>query len=178
MKALNMPWAQFAVEVGEVTDGIELEGKRLSSSGGDRVLFMFTANKGIPMDTLESVASGGELSRVALSLALALADSGSASTLIFDEIDSGTGGETAHLLADSLLRASRTRQIIVISHLAQIASRAHRHLAVEKNYLDGMPVTTVKHLEKSQDRIGELSRLLGGGDGARDHAEHLLEGRS
>ena len=127
------------------------------------------------MEPLESVASGGELSRVALALAIVLADFGSASTLIFDEIDSGTGGETAHLLAESLLRASESRQIIVISHLAQIASRAQRHLAVEKNYHDGMPVTTVKHLDTSEDRVEELTRLLGGDHGARDHAQRLLE---
>ncbi|HOP26490.1 MAG TPA: DNA repair protein RecN, partial [Candidatus Sabulitectum sp.] len=96
-------------------------------------------------------------------------------TLIFDEIDSGTGGETAHSLADSLLRASADRQIIVISHLAQIASRAHRHMAVEKVSGDGMPVTTVRHLVSAEDRAGELARLLGGGDGAVHHARRLLE---
>ncbi len=175
IRRLNIPRAEFSVEVKTLTEGLETGGKKLSPSGADHVSFMFTANAGIPMEPLESVASGGELSRVALALAIVLADSGSASTLIFDEIDSGTGGETAHLLAKSLLRASETRQTIVISHLAQIASRAHRHLAVEKNYHAGMPVTTVKHLDTSESRVEELARLLGGGDGARDHATRLLE---
>lgn len=175
VQKLNMPWAGFSVDFRDVSEGIEIDGRKLGPAGSDRITFMFTANAGIPMEPLDSVASGGELSRVALALAIALADSGTASTLIFDEIDSGTGGETAHLLAESLLRAAESRQIIVVSHLAQIASRAHRHLAVEKNFEDGMPVTTVKHLDDTKDRVEELSRLLGGGDGAEDHARKLLE---
>ena len=158
IRSLNMPQACFAVEINALTEGMETEGRKLISSGADHVSFMFTGNAGIPMEPLESVASGGELSRVALALAIVLADSGSASTLIFDEIDAGTGGQT-----------------IVISHLAQIASRAHRHLAVEKSYHEGMPVTTVKHLDTPGERVEELARLLGGGHGARVHAERLLE---
>jgi DNA repair protein RecN (Recombination protein N) len=175
IKSLNMPQAGFSVDLRDISEGTATGERKLGPSGADRISFMFTANSGIPMEPLESVASGGELSRVALALAIVLADFGSASTLIFDEIDSGTGGETAHLLAESLLRASESRQIIVISHLAQIASRAQRHLAVEKNYHDGMPVTTVKHLDTSEDRVEELTRLLGGDHGARDHAQRLLE---
>jgi DNA repair protein RecN (Recombination protein N) len=105
-----------------------------------------------------------------------VAGSGSASTLIFDEIDAGTGGETAHRLADSLVRASGSRQIIVISHLAHIASRADRHLAVTKDYRNGMPVTTVSALETKEQQLTELTRLLGGGTGAREHAISLLGG--
>lgn len=175
IRSLNMPHASFYVEFRGPVNAISAGGAELGSTGAETVVFMFTANRGIPPDTLESVASGGELSRVALAVALALADSGSASTLIFDEIDSGTGGETAHLLADSLLRAAGSRQIIVISHLAQIASRAHRHMAVEKTISGEMPATVVNHLDTREKRLGELSRLLGGGDGAKAHASRLLE---
>ncbi len=178
MKSLNMPHALFDVEFRKPTNAISAGGAEIGSTGAETVVFMFTANRGIPPDTLESVASGGELSRVALALALSLADSGSASTLIFDEIDSGTGGETAHLLAESLLRAAGSRQIIVISHLAQIASRAHRHMAVEKTFSSEMPVTVVNHLDTAEKRLGELTRLLGGGDGAAAHAARLLEAGS
>ncbi len=174
MKDLNMPFAQFSVQFNPPVSPTIVGGRTLDSRGAESVLFMFTANKGIPQDSLEAVASGGELSRVALALALVIADSGSASTLIFDEIDAGTGGETAHNLAESLLRAASSRQIIVISHLAQIASRAHRHLAVTKTYSDGMPVTTVTELDSRPEQLKELARLLGGGAGAEDHASTLL----
>lgn len=176
MRRLNMPCAEFSVDFRPPLRGIDVGGRLLDSRGAESVCFLFSANRGIPVDSLESMASGGELSRVALALALVLADSGSATTLVFDEIDSGTGGETAHSLAESLLRASVSRQIIVISHLAQIASRAHRHMAVEKKYSDGMPVTTVNHLDSMEKRLEETARLLGGGEGARAHALRLLEG--
>jgi DNA repair protein RecN (Recombination protein N) len=104
-----------------------------------------------------------------------LAERGGASTLVFDEIDSGTGGETAGKLADSLHRAARSRQVIVVSHLAQIASRADRHLMVSKESSSGMPLTRVTHLSERALRLNELARLLGGGPGSKDHAGKLLE---
>ncbi len=174
MKQLNMPFAQFSIRFNPPGSPVAVAGTDLDSRGAESVLFVFSANKGIPMDSLEAVASGGELSRVALSLALVVADSSSASTLVFDEIDAGTGGETAHDLAESLVRAASSRQIIVVSHLAQIASRAHRHLAVEKTYSDDMPVTTVTILDSRREQLKELARLLGGGTGAEDHAFRLL----
>ncbi len=175
MRKLNLPWAEISVKLDKVTEGLEVEEEILGPRGADKATFQFTANRGVPPGPLDSIASAGELSRVALALALALAGKGEATTLIFDEIDSGTGGETAHSLADSLHRASAERQIIVISHLAQIASRAHRHMAVEKVFGDEMPVTTVRHLESAEERAGELARLLGGGEGAAHHARRLLE---
>jgi DNA repair protein RecN (Recombination protein N) len=175
MRKLNLPWADLSVKVDRIAEGMEVEEAVLGPRGADKAAFLFTANRGVPPGTLDSIASAGELSRVALALALAMAGKGEATTLIFDEIDSGTGGETAHSLADSLLRASADRQIIVISHLAQIASRAHRHMAVEKVSGDEMPVTTVRHLESAEERAGELARLLGGGEGAAHHARKLLE---
>lgn len=175
LRALNMPLAEFHIERSDPVSPVNVKDRQVSASGGESFSFLFTANTGMPAAALDSVASGGELSRVALALALIMADRGTASTLIFDEIDSGTGGETAHRLADSLVRASGARQIIVISHLAQVASRAIRHLAVEKRFENGMPVTVVNHLNNSRSRISELARLLGGGDGARDHAVRLLK---
>jgi len=176
MKELNMPWVQFSLAFPPPASPVDIQGRTLDVRGAESVLFLFTANNGIPMESLDAVASGGELSRVALSLALVMADTGSASTLIFDEIDAGTGGETAHRLADSLVRASRSRQIIVISHLAQVASRADNHLAVVKDYMNGMPVTTVSALKTRAQRLTELTRLLGGGTGASEHADSLLGG--
>ncbi len=176
MRELNMPFAQFSIKFNAPVSPVTVKDSRLDSRGAESVLFMFTANKGMPQDSLEAVATAGELSRVALAIALVIADSGSVSTLIFDEIDAGTGGETAHNLAESLLRAASSRQIIVISHLAQVASIAHRHLAVAKTYNNGMPVTTVIALNSRAMRLKELARLLGGGAGADDHASLLLRG--
>ncbi|OPX32469.1 MAG: hypothetical protein B1H09_00300 [Gemmatimonadaceae bacterium 4484_173] len=176
LKQLNMPYAQFSVQFNEPASSVTASGTHLGSWGAESAVFMFSANMGIPRDSLEAVASGGELSRVALALALVVADSYAASTLVFDEIDAGTGGETANSLAESLLRAASTRQVIVISHLAQIASRAHRHLAVTKGYSGNMPVTEVSVLHHRQQRVHELARLLGGGAGAEEHAIRLLGG--
>ncbi len=176
LKQLNMPHAQFSVQFSTPASSVGADGIQLGSRGAESVVFVFSANMGIPVDSLEAVASGGELSRVALALALVTADSYAASTLVFDEIDAGTGGETANNLAESLLRAASTRQVIVISHLAQIASRAHRHLAVTKGYRSNMPVTAVTVLHNRQQRVSEIARLLGGGAGAEEHAMRLLGG--
>ncbi len=176
MKKLNMPFAQFEIQFNPPLLPSLVKEIQLDSLGAESIHFMFSANKGIPVDSLETVVSGGELSRVALALALVVADSSSPATLVFDEIDAGTGGETAHNLAESLLKASHNRQIIVISHLAQIASRAHRHLAVTKTYSEGMPTTMVSVLDSKPEQLRELARLLGGGAGAEDHAALLLGG--
>ncbi|HPR22167.1 MAG TPA: AAA family ATPase, partial [Candidatus Sabulitectum sp.] len=96
MRKLNLPWADISVHVAKIGEGIEVEETLLGPRGADRAAFLFSANKGVPPGPLDSIASAGELSRVALALALSLAGKGEATTLIFDEIDSGTGGETAH----------------------------------------------------------------------------------
>ncbi len=174
LSELNLPGGSFRIELVKPAGAISVEGSELSASGAEGAAFFFSANTGMPEGPLDTVASGGELSRVALALALALAGRDSSSTLIFDEIDSGTGGETAHMLAECLRKASRSRQIIVISHLAQIAAEAFCHLAVEKNQAGGMPVTVVTRLESREKRQKELARLLGGGAGADEHASQLL----
>ena len=114
------------------------------------------------------------MSRVSLALKLALSSTVDVSTMVFDEIDAGIGGETAHALADSLCRAaSDGRQVIVITHLAIVASRADTHLAVSKSTGSGRPFTEVVRLS-GNDRIEELARILGGGEAAREHARDLL----
>ncbi|MBN1435187.1 DNA repair protein RecN, partial [Candidatus Fermentibacterales bacterium] len=130
-----------------------------------------------PPGPLSEIASGGELSRASLALRLALAEVSQPATMVFDEIDSGVGGETAHLLAEALSRASSGgRQVVVVTHLAQIACRASRHLSVSKGLRDGLPVTEVQALEGS-GRVEELARVLGGGPAAMEHAKALLNGR-
>ena len=118
------------------------------------------------------------MSRVALALELALAGASEVSTLVFDEIDAGTGGETAHSLGEALARAGAERQVIVITHLAQVAGRADRNILVEKKLVDGVPESVTRTLEGFDQRAAELARLLGGGEAALKHARSILrEGR-
>ena len=176
LRLLGMPHAVFNVIMHDppLNRSLTLGGRNICSDGFEIPEFYFSANRGMEPGPLASVASGGEMSRVSLVLKLALASVSQAPTMVFDEIDSGIGGETANLLADSLKRASENRQVIVITHLAQIASKAGRHLAVSKELHDDLPSTRVRVLKDKQNRIAELARLLGGGDAAEEHAEKML----
>lgn len=176
LKMLGMPHGIFRVLMKEPQQSRSriIEDVRIGSDGCLVPEFAFSANPGMEPGPLSSVASGGEMSRVSLVLKLALSTVTQAPTMVFDEIDSGVGGETANLLADSLSRVSGHRQVIVITHLPQIASRADNHLAVSKEMEDGMPVTRVRLLADRDQRVEELFRLLGGGMGAREHAEKMV----
>ncbi len=176
LKLLGMPHAVFGVEMMRPAESRSciIDGNIVCSDGAEIPEFRFTANPGMEPGPLSAVASGGEMSRVSLVMKLALSSVTQAPTMIFDEIDSGVGGETANLLADSLSRVSLNRQVIVITHLPQIASRAVHHLAVTKDMEEGLPVTRVRTLAHRDQRVEELSRLLGGGSGAREHAEKMI----
>ncbi|MCD4702440.1 MAG: DNA repair protein RecN [Candidatus Aegiribacteria sp.] len=176
LELLGMPGAVFQVVMSEPPPGrsLVIEDVSICSDGCEIPEFFFSANPGMKAGPLSSVASGGEMSRVSLVLKLALAGVTQAPTMVFDEIDSGVGGETANLLADSLRRVSERRQVIVITHLPQIASKAHRHLAVSKEIVDGLPATRVDALSDRGSRIEELARLLGGGKAATEHAEKMI----
>ena len=173
---LGMPGAVFQVVMNDPPPNRSLiiGDASICSDGCEIPEFFFSANPGMKPGPLSSVASGGEMSRVSLVLKLALVSVTQAPTMVFDEIDSGVGGETANLLADSLDRVSRRRQVIVITHLPQIASKAHRHLVVVKKMDDGLPVTRVDTLSDRDSRIEELARLLGGGTAALEHARKMI----
>jgi DNA repair protein RecN (Recombination protein N) len=176
LRLLGIPHADFRVsmEPPSTDRSRVVSGVPLCSEGAEVPEFLFSANPGQPPARLSSVASGGEMSRVSLALRLALSSAGDASTMVFDEIDSGIGGETAHALADSLHRAAASGiQVVVITHLAVVASRASTHLAVSKSTDSGKPFTEVRALSGSQ-RLDELTRILGGGEAARGHAQDLL----
>ncbi len=178
LSRLRMPAAAFSVGFTRAARGIPAGGEVLGVNGMTEPEFLFTANPGMPPGPLSSVASGGELSRVALALELALAGASEVSTLVFDEIDAGTGGETAHSLGEALARAGAERQVIVITHLAQVAGRADRNILVEKKLVDGVPESVTRTLEGFDQRAAELARLLGGGEAALKHARSILrEGR-
>jgi DNA repair protein RecN (Recombination protein N) len=147
LRGVGMGDGEFAAEVREREPG---------PTGADEVVFLIRPNAGLPFAPLAEIASGGELSRVALALAAVAGGE----TLVFDEIDAGIGGRTAHRIAETLARLAERAQVITITHLPQIASAAERHFRVEK--LPGDPThTRIDRLDGSERRA-ELERMAGG----------------
>jgi DNA repair protein RecN (Recombination protein N) len=167
LAALAMEGASFEVRL-SARDGY-------GASGGDEVELLIAPNPGVPAGPLRETASGGELSRVMLALMGAAAEAG-ASTLVFDEVDAGIGGQTARAVGDQLRALAAGRQVICITHLPQIASLADRHFTIVKDASGDTARATVTRLERGEV-VGELVRMLGAQDGdaaARRHARELL----
>jgi DNA repair protein RecN (Recombination protein N) len=139
--------------------------------GLEEVQLLFSANPGLGEAPLEKAASGGELSRVML--ALALLTGSEADTVVFDEVDTGVGGEAAWQVADRLARLAQQRQVLVVTHLPQIAARAHTHYRVVK-HSQSVQVQKVQ----DEERVRELARMLSGSysEAALEHARELLMG--
>ena len=137
----------------------EIQEKNLDINGKDRVVFLFSANPGFPPKPLDKVASGGELSR--LSLALKLVSNKSVDTMIFDEIDTGIGGKTGVLMAQKLKVLSDKFQIILITHLPQVAAVADKHFYIEKHTENGKTLASIKELSNSEREL-EIARMLSG----------------
>ncbi|MGH7557781.1 MAG: DNA repair protein RecN [Gemmatimonadota bacterium] len=159
-------------------EGLPYQGDRFAWTGGglERVQFLIAPNVGEPPRPLSEIASGGELSRTLLALEAALAEADRTPTLVFDEVDAGIGGASAHLVARQLADVARHHQVIVVTHLAAIAAVADRHLMAEKSVAGGRSVTVVRAVS-GEERVREVSRLLGGDpdrDVSRHHAEELL----
>ncbi len=158
---------------------VELDGQGVAfdASGLDAVAFLIAPNPGEPARPLARIASGGELSRVALAIKQILAEADRTPTLVFDEIDSGIGGRSAEPVGRSLWELARTHQVLCVTHLGQIAAYADAQFRIEKRQRDGRTVTEVVRVEGSE-RIAELAQMLAGaegGAGARASAEELLE---
>ncbi len=165
---LGMPAAQFFVEL----EPLEAPDR----GGAERVRFVASLNPGFEPRPLTRIASGGELSRVMLALKSILAREDRVPTLVFDEIDAGIGGIVATAIARKLRKVSEHHQVFVITHLAQLASRGHQHLRVEKDEHDGVARATIEPLE-GEGRIREIARMLGGdpeSQASREHARELL----
>jgi DNA repair protein RecN (Recombination protein N) len=146
-------------------------------SGTDRVEFEVSTNPGAPFGPLTRIASGGELSRFILALKVALAEAGSASTMIFDEIDRGVGGAVASAVGERLARLARDSQVLVVTHSPQVAARATHHYRIEKSHGQEGTRTTVRRLSEPERRE-EIARMLSGSlvtDEARAQAAKLLE---
>lgn len=168
IRDLAMPAAQFAVDISK---------SEISEYGQDRVEFMFNANPGMKFQPIASAASGGELSRVMLALEVALLSANSPSVLIFDEVDAGVAGAAAISVGQKLTMLSKLSQVLVVTHLPQIAAFADQHINVSKSSDGFVTQTSIKSLDQSE-RIAEISRMLAGlegSDSATAHAGELLE---
>jgi len=165
---LKLDSAKFRTGIGEAEPG---------PSGTDRVEFEVSTNPGAPFGPLTRIASGGELSRFILALKVALAEAGSAATMIFDEVDRGVGGAVASAIGERLARLAEQSQVLVVTHSPQVAARASYHYRIEKSHGDGGTRTTVRKLS-ADERREEIARMLSGAsvtDEARAQASRLLD---
>ncbi len=167
LEDLNMKNSQFEIDIkkGEIT-----------RTGFDDLDFMFSANKGEKLYPLSLVASGGEISRVMLALSTTVSNHYNVDTVIFDEIDTGTSGKTGEKIGKKLKSLSNQRQIISISHLAQIASNADNHIKIYKESEKGRNITKAKVLS-AKERVEEIAKIISGEkvtEHAIKHAEELL----
>ena len=146
-------------------------------SGTDRIEFEVSTNPGAPFGPLTRIASGGELSRFILALKVALAEAGTAATMIFDEVDRGVGGAVASAIGERLARLAERSQVLVVTHSPQVAARASHHYRIEKSHGDGGTRTTVRKLSP-EERREEIARMLSGAsitEEARAQASRLLD---
>lgn len=174
LKQLGMPKVRFQVDLQDRTNEA---GKLLyTATGKDRVEFLISPNLGEPFRRLAQIISGGEMSRVMLALKNVLASSDQIGTLIFDEVDSGIGGEVALAVGERLKSLAAEKQVLCITHLATIAVRADNHIKVEKATAGERTVTRVAQVSGTARRE-EIARMLAGdrtGDTSLKHAEELL----
>jgi DNA repair protein RecN (Recombination protein N) len=169
LRSLGFRAGAFAIDVGRRPAGddesaVELGGDAVAfdATGADEVVFRFAPNPGEPARPLAKIASGGELSRVALAIKQVLATADDTPTLVFDEVDAGIGGRTADPVGRSLWALARNHQVLVVTHLPQIAAHADAHFRISKRERDGRTVTEVERLDH-EGRIVELAAMLGGG---------------
>ncbi|HLA17667.1 MAG TPA: hypothetical protein VJZ72_12300, partial [Candidatus Limnocylindrales bacterium] len=182
--SLGFPTGAFSVAVERRTAGpdeaaVEVDGDAVAfdASGIDTVVFGWAPNRGEPPRPLARIASGGELSRVALAIEEVLAAVDDTPVLVFDEVDAGIGGRSADPVGRSLWALARGRQVVVVTHLPQIAAYADVHFGIAKRETDGRTVTEVRRLDR-EGRVGELAAMMGGargGPAARASAGELLD---
>jgi DNA repair protein RecN (Recombination protein N) len=164
---LGIPKARFQIEVSqqEQENGlVEWENQTFKAdiSGMDKIIFWMQANPGEPLRPLARIASGGEISRIMLSIKSAMSGKDGIGTVIFDEIDTGISGRIARVVGAELKDLGRHHQLISITHLPQIASLADSHFRVEKHIINQRTVTRVKRLDENE-RINEIATLIGDG---------------
>jgi DNA repair protein RecN (Recombination protein N) len=157
---------------------VEIDGDAVAFdiAGVDQVVYRLAPNAGEPARPLARIASGGELSRVALAIKQVLAEADETPTLVFDEIDTGIGGRSADPVGRSLWTLARRHQVLCVTHLPQIAAHADAHFHISKRERDGRTVTEVSRLD-GEDRIVELAQMLGGIDATVDGTAGLASAR-
>lgn len=174
LKTLNIQNAQFAIDFNEYT--VE-DAPSATQNGLDSITFLFSANAGEPMKALGKIISGGEMSRLMLSIKTQLSAVNEISTYIFDEIDAGISGMTAKVVGEKLATIAKRTQVIAVSHLAQIAVMSDNEYLIEKSEQNGKTLTNVHALDERGKRL-EIVRLLGGTEHqtiALQHADELLK---
>jgi len=165
---LKLDAARFRTSIGQAEPG---------PAGTDRVEFEVSTNPGAPFGPLTKIASGGELSRFILALKVALAEAGTAATMIFDEIDRGVGGAVASAIGERLARLAQSSQVLVVTHSPQVAARASHHYRIEKAH-DGNATRTIVRRLSADERREEIARMLSGTsitEEARAQASRLLD---
>ncbi|TXH04049.1 MAG: DNA repair protein RecN [Nevskiaceae bacterium] len=171
VRQLGMANAQFIAAVEPAA------GDKPRLHGDDEIRFDFSANPGQPPRPLAKVASGGELSRVSLAIQVVGTQRGGAATMIFDEVDAGIGGGTAEIVGQKLRALGDGRQVLCVTHLAQVAAQSRNHFGIRKEVRTGQTFTRVRPLA-DQERVEELARMQGGVEitaGALTHARELLK---
>jgi len=182
LSGLGMDKTKFEVQITSKEDEnglLEIDGKRyfVDEKGMDRVEFFVSPNPGEELKPLAKIASGGEISRIMLALKSILVKSDQICTMIFDEIDVGIGGEVASAVGKSLKNLASSHQVIVITHLQQIASLADHHFKVFKESLTGRTVTKIRKL-KEGERVAEIARMISGeriGELALKQAKEMIK---
>ncbi|MBW8750405.1 MAG: DNA repair protein RecN [Propionibacteriales bacterium] len=179
--ALAMPHARIEIRIGRTPDpdGLEVDGEtwRFTGSGIDQVELLLAANTGSEPRPLHKGASGGELSRVMLAIEVVLAGTTPVPTFVFDEVDAGVGGKAAVEIGRRLAALARSAQVLVVTHLPQVAAFADRHVVVAKSS-DGTVTTSGLEVLDDEGRVRELSRMLAGleaSETAMAHAQELLD---
>lgn len=152
LEFLDMPNVRFVVKCNDIG---------LTENGKDEIEFLISANAGEEPKPLAKIASGGELSRIMLAIKNVLAEIDGVDTMIFDEIDTGVSGRAAQKIAMKLRSASKGRQVICVTHLAQIAAQGDVHLYISKSVSDGKTYTNIKSLIE-EERVAEIARIMGG----------------
>lgn len=171
MHELGMPGGRFEIEVEAQPES------RFGPNGWDRVEFRVSANPGQPPQPLARVASGGELSRIALAIQVIAAHATEMPAMVFDEVDAGVGGGVAEIVGRRLRALGESRQVLCVTHLPQVASQAHQQLKVEKLTGGNVTRTTITPLDM-EARVEELARMLGGmkiTETTRRHAREMIE---
>ena len=169
LKALGMMNCEFTVELNSDTH-------QMNANGFDNIEFLVSTNPGQPPQSLQKIASGGELSRISLAIQVVTAKTSTIPTLVFDEVDVGIGGATAEVVGKLLKELSVSAQILCVTHQPQVASQAHQHLFVAKHQKKNSTHTSVTSLEED-DKTHEIARMLGGVEITQrtlDHAKEML----